>query len=540
MKSSQRIEHLIETSKQYVYIDLNRWILANEELLKAANEEEDTFGIATAYAFIGETEYMQSRVDSALLYFQKALKLAEDLKDVTLEGKCCNMIGSIYSKKGNESIAIDYFHQSIHCLKQVKKYNALSATYNNMSSIYVNLGLYEKALACNITSNYYDDLETNENGPQTEEELNQLIYHINYALLYEKLHRLEDVTKCIDNIHRCKNPELLRSLSQYIKVAKAKLSFGKQKLSLPEPTNLSDYNEFLAMVTDILSNSLAISYNADLIYDYIDLFDSLIEISADSLAESMLSLLEEMLLECQSNQITLMIYQRRLSFEQKAENYEKMQNLYDDYFQLIQKRHHEMDSINQANLLNHIKIEEETFDQQNKEQEVKLLEHRSSYDSLTGLANRYFLNLYGENLIKEAKKYQKNIGVLVLDVDDFKNHNDILGHLGGDYCLMQVANAIRESMEDTFAARFGGDEFVLLSYDCKEDSILDLANRIKENVTNKQLPWNENSIQCNISLSIGYYIGIPTPDKELNDFIRNADNALYQAKEEGKGKIIPY
>lgn len=540
MKSSNIIEKLIEASKQYVYVDLSKWIMANEELLSTATMEQDEIAIATAYFFIGETEYWQSKLDSALEYFYKVLTMSKELKDIALEGKCCNMIGSIYCKKSNESAAIDYFHQSIHCLKEIKNYSALSSTYMNMASVYINMEQYEKALACYKTADYYDDLESKEHGPQADAELNQLIFHINYSLLYEKLQDYEKATEYLDYLHSYTNNELLQSMQQYINVANAKVTYKKLKQKYQNTANLLDYSDFLSLVEEILYYSKNILYNADVVHDYLDILDNLIEISAFCYIEEMLHLLENTAKKCHSNTITLMVYQRKLSYYETLGDTRKMEALYDDYFQLLQKRHLEMDRIYQSNLLSHIKIEEDALIQQSKDAQVKELEQRSSYDSLTGLANRNFLNIYGENQLHEARQNNVPLGIIVLDVDEFKSYNDTYGHIVGDYCLMQVATSIRDNSGNAFAARFGGDEFVLISYNAEEEKLISLAKSIQEDVANKLLPTVETMVQSNITLSIGYYYSVPTKEKSLNDFIRNADKALYRAKDEGKGHIVSY
>jgi diguanylate cyclase (GGDEF)-like protein/PAS domain S-box-containing protein len=168
-----------------------------------------------------------------------------------------------------------------------------------------------------------------------------------------------------------------------------------------------------------------------------------------------------------------------------------------------------------------------------KEAEKKL-NQLAFHDPLTGLANR---TLFIEFLNKAIKYYHRDSGqsfaLLFLDLDGFKFVNDSLGHLEGDKLLVAISERLTHEIRDTDTlARFGGDEFCILLEDVNsENQVIELAKRINS-VLGKPFLLNSESINTNAS------IGIVFASKELNnsqDYLRDADSAMYHAKREGRG-----
>ncbi|MDH5561385.1 MAG: EAL domain-containing protein [Deltaproteobacteria bacterium] len=175
-------------------------------------------------------------------------------------------------------------------------------------------------------------------------------------------------------------------------------------------------------------------------------------------------------------------------------------------------------------------------DEQLEEQEK--LNKLAYYDSLTGLPNRFFLT---EQLEKDLALYRRKkikIALLFLDLDNFKNVNDSLGHLAGDELLIKAANLISSSLrESDIVARFGGDEFIvaLLDIDLPRDVIM-VSNKIIQEISK---PFLIDDKEVFINASIGITI-FPDDADNLNDLIKNGDTAMYQAKGKGKGCFAFY
>jgi diguanylate cyclase (GGDEF)-like protein len=154
---------------------------------------------------------------------------------------------------------------------------------------------------------------------------------------------------------------------------------------------------------------------------------------------------------------------------------------------------------------------------------------------LTGLPNRALLFERLQHAFMEAIRHQQAIALLFVDLDDFKSVNDRFGHAIGDELLVEAAKRILLAVrqEDT-VARLGGDEFtVLIKNPLSVDAAIGAANRILEKISE---PYQMSDLSINISASIGVTMSYPKGDQP-EDLLREADQAMYQAKSGGKSKI---
>ena len=161
--------------------------------------------------------------------------------------------------------------------------------------------------------------------------------------------------------------------------------------------------------------------------------------------------------------------------------------------------------------------------------------HQAFYDRLTGLPNRALLFDRLQHAFLEAVRHQQSLGLLFVDLDDFKSVNDRFGHAIGDQLLVEVSKRMLSVVrqEDT-VARLGGDEFTVLVKDPRSlDIAMEVANRILEKISE---PHQINGVDLSVSASIGLSISYPKGDQP-EDLLREADDAMYRAKSSGKSKI---
>lgn len=175
-------------------------------------------------------------------------------------------------------------------------------------------------------------------------------------------------------------------------------------------------------------------------------------------------------------------------------------------------------------LLRRLKLENQLKEQ------YKLIEHISYHDPLTGLANRRFLEESCEKLLLLAKRENKNVAVLFIDLVNYKDINDTYGHEVGDSALKVIAERLKKVVRSSdFVARFGGDEFILLLYDCNMNGALEMVKRLIETV---EKPIVIDSVQLQIGATIGV-AEYPKDGETLDKLIRKADAAMYLAKRKG-------
>jgi diguanylate cyclase (GGDEF)-like protein/PAS domain S-box-containing protein len=149
------------------------------------------------------------------------------------------------------------------------------------------------------------------------------------------------------------------------------------------------------------------------------------------------------------------------------------------------------------------------------------------YDTLTRLPNRNALNKYIENMINT----KENFAVMLLDLDRFKNINDNLGHAVGDRLLKQVSRRLMECLEaETFISRYGGDEFVILLESARHEKATKAARAIIEELSQAFLV-EKNEFYITPSIGISIY---PIDGTQAEELIKNADTAMYAAKDGGR------
>lgn len=169
-----------------------------------------------------------------------------------------------------------------------------------------------------------------------------------------------------------------------------------------------------------------------------------------------------------------------------------------------------------------------------------LLEELSMYDGLTHIANRrYFDNRYEESF-KNSLRNNKTICVIMIDVDYFKRYNDNYGHGKGDECLIKIAATSRSCMKrpTDIIARYGGEEFVVLLQDIDIDGAKKVAQNLIDSVSALKIPHAYSDASNNISISAGVAFKDVESAKTKEELLKEADNALYRAKNEGRNRFV--
>ncbi len=168
--------------------------------------------------------------------------------------------------------------------------------------------------------------------------------------------------------------------------------------------------------------------------------------------------------------------------------------------------------------------------------ENERLRIKSETDPLTGLANRFGLNHFGDEMFNSCVQEKRNLAVGILDIDYFKLYNDHYGHQMGDACISQVAS-ILQSLQvpgKIMAARYGGDEFVLLASDMTQDELVHLADQIRYGVMDAEIPHAKSASSPIVTVSQGYYLAVPKEGQSLSDFLFLADDVMYGVKNGNK------
>ena len=159
-------------------------------------------------------------------------------------------------------------------------------------------------------------------------------------------------------------------------------------------------------------------------------------------------------------------------------------------------------------------------------------------DPLTGLNNRRYLQEYTEKIVAGVLRRGKSIGLIMCDLDYFKQVNDTYGHNAGDLVLKETSKVIRQSIrESDIVIRFGGEEFLAVLLDIREGESMSVAEKIRLNIEQLKIKIPDGVIQKTISLGTSEF---PADTGTLWSCIKFADVALYRAKAEGRNRCVRF
>ncbi len=169
-------------------------------------------------------------------------------------------------------------------------------------------------------------------------------------------------------------------------------------------------------------------------------------------------------------------------------------------------------------------------------QQHERAEEEAITDELTGLSNhRRFRQILGKE-VERAKRFDRPLSVVMLDLDDFKDINDSYGHLQGDRVLREVGHILRaESREVDEPARYGGEEFAIALPETRIDGAMEVGERIRRRLDAVRIPLDGHGGEIRIRASVGVS-GSPAQTPDVRALIKAADQALYRAKRQGKNR----
>lgn len=163
----------------------------------------------------------------------------------------------------------------------------------------------------------------------------------------------------------------------------------------------------------------------------------------------------------------------------------------------------------------------------------------ASLDSLTQIANRRRFDEHLTQQWKQMAREKASIAIILSDIDYFKQYNDLYGHLAGDACLQQVAQALNQSAlrPIDLVARYGGEEFGVILPQTDLQGAEQVAERMRAAVEQLQIPHSRSQASSVVTLSLGIVSTVPTPGGLWEAALEMADQQLYQAKEQGRNQV---
>ncbi|TAF48902.1 MAG: GGDEF domain-containing protein, partial [Oscillatoriales cyanobacterium] len=174
---------------------------------------------------------------------------------------------------------------------------------------------------------------------------------------------------------------------------------------------------------------------------------------------------------------------------------------------------------------------------QSANQKLELL---ANVDGLTQIANRRRFDHYLQQQWQGHLIKKEPLALILIDIDYFKLYNDYYGHQRGDFCLAQVAQALTQVMPQAtgLVARYGGEEFAAILPNTDIHRASEVAERMIQSIASLMMEHEASQVSNHVTLSIGVSSLVPDLDNSLESLISQADQALYQAKENGRDRLM--
>ena len=454
------VEHFIVGNYKMFLKDIK---LSASYLLKCDNQEE----LMHVYYLVALDAMNKGLFDLAYQYFNEARSIAYNAGNETSAAILDESIAHILLQIEAYKEARHYLKRSFQGIKKDKKHNHY---YSNYTSCMMNDGI---ACLCmgdlektkKIQKSLVEFMDKN-SGKFTDRTL--LYYELFKFRVLVKDNKIAEVNKEWPNLLKMikEMPQIYPYMDEISHLASDLLKINKGKL---------------------VGELIKILKKHDISEDAIDASKLLIDLEIDYLKKSNK---KEKLEECYKKQTELY---RQLTIKKKEVN---------QYVRGL------------VSLINNITLERDKV-----AKEKATLLNLASIDALTNISNRYGANIKLDEAFESAYRNKYKLGVVYIDVDSLKKINDTQGHQAGDECLINFAKALNDKAKANhyFAARFGGDEFILI-FENRETS------EIEEYI--KQL-----QVEIPVSFSSGVYNEIPRGKNKSWDFLTEADKALYNEKE---------
>lgn len=473
------------------------------EALRLFQSVADTDGEGTILNNIGSVYYRLSDYASALDYYFKSLKLKQDGRDKQNESKALNNIGGVYEHLGDFNNALKYYNQSLGIKEQIGDKKGQAYTLSNIGIVHEKLRDYPKAFSYQLQSVKILEEAEDKFGhaaalqgvgnvcEKLEEYENALHYYYQSLEIREKINDREGAGATLIDLGTCllkrgEHDESLEYLHRALAVAE---EINSRNLSYQAHEALSEAYDLKKDYQRALEHHRAFHKRKEEVYN----------------AEA-------------DKRITGLVTRFEVEKAEKEAEIYRLKNV-----ELAQANQNLQRADEQkSNLVEQLRRQTEELDRQTKE------------DALTGLYNRRYLDAQLVQETERARRFKRDLTVVMADLDRFKQINDQFSHQTGDDVLRAVAELLKSNCRAIdVVARYGGEEFALLLIETSVEKGAVLCEKLRASV--ECYEWEKIHPDLRVTISMG--LAGDTAAGRHEKLLAAADAKLYEAKQGGRNQV---
>lgn len=509
------LEKQIQTNNELKLEDI-------ENALAHISEEKDKglFGLCNYY--LAYYNVKCGRHDECLDYLNESIRCMVGTEQEKHVARCYNILGVIAHGQNNLLLAVEQYDKALDYAEKYGDHYMRNMITGNLADIYYRTGSYEKAFEC-----YRESIQEYERSGESSVKgaynYMTLLSGYGYCLVMNgEMKQARELSGKLYAMQTGKTAEQFPQLCAFTFFAL--LCYRENKMDLAENC------------LNVAIHAAINTKNASADFDWlINLFELLIIMKKYGHLGEVLDYVEPLAAIENNEGLLLQMLSYRLKYcgdkmtdtqyMESAKVFFRIKQEYEirEYGQIL-------NMMEMRSRLHNVEEEQQLLEEQN----TRLL-YQADHDELSGLYNKGCLNRYAEETFEHAFRNQEMLGVLFVDIDYFKQMNDYYGHSKGDECIRAVADSIRECMDGDFAARYGGDEFVVITLGRDEEYIREHARRIVDNVREKQIENKNSHVADVLTVTVGAVCAVPVKHDKIWDFLSAADKTLYEQKKVKKG-----
>lgn len=511
------IQNKMEAIQTVHHVDLKKQKKYSNELLEAAKKINDFYGIAFAYAFLADYYVTIREHHNCIHYVQKTKEIALAYNYLDLLIKIHIIEGMYHNANFDEITAVQCYLDGLKVAQQAHDINTQIAVYNNIGVMFEEKDDNTDGLL--YIQKAFDLFNANKDAIRD---------HIDCVVIFNLIELY------LKNGHIKKAIDLYDKYYDDLKIYVGEENIGILYVSQLYMAYYMKNEEYTLQMIDFFINSgLHNTLNRNMYFSfYRDAFQITLKLEDKERADKLLRCMGTLCLEDDIAQ-QLQLHLCWINFAETFHMENALIYSYKQYYQLQKQvsdvtNKFKAESMREKILVNDMQTEKECI-----MKEKQVLESKVKIDGLTGLFNRsYFINLI--NSLHHNHNVEK-LGIILLDVDYFKQYNDCYGHTQGDKVLQSVARCLDINSDSRiFAARYGGDEFICVCVNMSDHEIEYYLGKVKEDLNNMHIEHKKSKAADIVSVSAGYANLKNDKYFQLYVAVNVADSALYQVKENGR------